>query len=433
LTDIVTASAGTDPFGVSHSLAVTKDGAVWAWGANGHGQLGNDTTTPSPFPVQVLDLTDVVSVAAGSHHSLALKKDGTIWAWGSNDSGQLGVATPSIRKKPQQVAGISGVAQIGAGLQSSYALRTDGSATGTVWSWGANSKGELGDGTLLSKTSPVSGISGVVSLSAGVYFADVLRSDDSVWAWGDNFYGQLADGTPQTNRSQPVAVQVPSGSYQLDCGYFHCLGVRDDGVLWGWGLNSQGILGTDVASFSLGTPIAGIGNVAMATTNHQLSIALKRDGTLWTWGLAYLGDDTTAQRSTPGQLTLRLVEKTGFEDADGDGLSDAAEYELGTDPLNADTNGDGLLDGSAVASGVSATNQDMDGDGVANSLEVQRGTDAFRTDTDGDAVGDGTDCFPLDPTRWQCPPPQPGDTTAPVITLSQPTNATLVNVVPPIP
>lgn len=116
----------------------------------------------------------------------------------------------------------------------------------------------------------------------------------------------------------------------------------------------------------------------------------------------------------------------GDEDPDGDGLSTYDEYRLGTDPLDPDTNDDGLLDGAAVKSGKSPTNLDMDGDGVLNATELQNGTDPFNPDTDGDGVPDGSDCFPLDPTRSQCPPPQGGDTTPPVITLTEPTNAVLI-------
>jgi len=98
---------------------------------------------------------------------------------------------------------------------------------------------------------------------------------------------------------------------------------------------------------------------------------------------------------------------------------------------NADTNGDGIPDGVAIKSGISATNLDMDGDGVSNAVELARGTDPFLADTDGDGVNDGQDCFPLDPSRWQCPAPDPNDHTPPTITLQEPTNATLLSVVPP--
>jgi len=113
-------------------------------------------------------------------------------------------------------------------------------------------------------------------------------------------------------------------------------------------------------------------------------------------------------------------------DPDHDGLGTADEYRHGTNPLDPDSNDDGILDGAAVASGVSATRTDVDGDGLTNAVERAKGTDPFNRDTDADGVGDGQDCFPLDPTRTQCPPPVPGDTTPPVITLIEPTNAVLL-------
>ena len=118
-------------------------------------------------------------------------------------------------------------------------------------------------------------------------------------------------------------------------------------------------------------------------------------------------------------------------DTDGDGVSTFDEYRSGTDPTSRDTNGDGVNDGTAFASGLSATNSDMDGDGLSNVEEALRGTDPFNRDTDGDGVPDGTDCFSLDVTRWQCPPPQPGDTTPPIITVSEPTNTVLIGSIPP--
>ena len=102
-------------------------------------------------------------------------------------------------------------------------------------------------------------------------------------------------------------------------------------------------------------------------------------------------------------------------------------------PRSTDTNGDGIPDGAAKQAGLSLTNTDMDGDGVSNATEAARGTDPFIADTDGDGVADGADCFPLDPTRWQCPLPNPNDHTPPLITLQQPTppTAELIDVEPP--
>ena len=120
-------------------------------------------------------------------------------------------------------------------------------------------------------------------------------------------------------------------------------------------------------------------------------------------------------------------------DHDNDGLTTANEWALGTDPWKADSNGDGIVDGAASSSGGDPLDTDPDGDGVPSEVERAQGTDPFRADTDGDGHPDGEDLYPLDPTRWEGPPPIPGDTTAPLVTLTEPTNATLVSVVPPAP
>jgi hypothetical protein len=121
-----------------------------------------------------------------------------------------------------------------------------------------------------------------------------------------------------------------------------------------------------------------------------------------------------------------LKTKFGLVDSDGDGLLDWKERELGGGPNNPDTNGDGIWDGAAYAAGISLTDADMDGDGVSNTQEIAQGTDPFNPDTDGDGVNDGQDAFPLDPTRWDAPAPDPNDQTPPVITLDEPTHATLL-------
>ena len=117
-------------------------------------------------------------------------------------------------------------------------------------------------------------------------------------------------------------------------------------------------------------------------------------------------------------------------DPDGDGLTTAREWALGTDPLNPDTNGDGIPDGTSVSIGLSATNPDHDGDGLENAVERAVGTDPFHSDTDGDGHGDGADAFALDPTRWEAPPRDPSDHTPPIITLTEPTNHVLISTVP---
>jgi alpha-tubulin suppressor-like RCC1 family protein len=467
--------------GATHSLAVKADGTVWAWGRNNSGQLGDGTTGNGvrAVPTQVSGLTNVVLVAGGGDHSLALKADGTVWGWGSNSSGQLGSSTPSMRTTPAQVGGLTdiiavaagasfslalkkdgrvfawgsltgqatpaqvtglqGVSAIAAGSAFAVALKTDGAPTGTVWAWGTNTNGQLGDGTNVTRTAPVAGASGVVAIGAGASHRIEVRSDGTAWATGRNNNSPLGDGS-NVDRWSPVKAVIPADVRLATGGGYHTLLVRSDRTVWGVGFNTYGQLG-DGSTMTRATPVqAGwftwlTGIVAVAAGEGH-SLALRMDGTVWAFGSnawGELGDGVGGTpRNVPTSVNFTSVDgswETG--DADGDGLPTWRERELGSDPLNPDTNGDGLRDGAAVQSGRSATNPDMDGDGVPNPVELARGTDPFRTDTDGDASNDQADCFPLDPSRWQCPAPTPGDTVPPIITLTDPTNATLISVVPP--
>lgn len=195
--------------GACHSLALKGDGTVWAWGCNNSGQLGDYTTTQRNSPTMVWNLNDISAIAAGAHHGLALKKDGTVWAWGSNAAGQLGEssATPQ-RIVPAQIAGLSNVVAIAAGFQHSLALKNDGS----VWAWGLNSSGQLGDGTLNDRPAPVraTGLTDAVAIAAGYHHSLVLKKEGSVWSWGNNSFGQLGDGST-TFRTAPA----PAGTLNL--------------------------------------------------------------------------------------------------------------------------------------------------------------------------------------------------------------------------
>jgi hypothetical protein len=178
------------------------------------------------------------------------------------------------------------------------------------------------------------------------------------------------------------------------------------------------------------------GAVAVAASgigSHGLAIHM--DGSVWSWGYngdGQLGSGTTANRSTPAPIAgFVLADNTWMTgDADGDGLSNGMEMELGTDPTSSDTNGDGIPDNVSSDAGVDPTNPDLDFDGLTNAKEREIGTDPFRADTDGDGINDGTDCFPLEPARSQCPAPTPGDVTPPSIILQEPTNAILVGSTP---
>ena len=236
LNNVVAVSAG-----YSHSLALLSDGTLWAWGANESGQLGANTfDTTSSSPVQVVGpggvgiLDNVVAVSAGNFHSLALLSDGTVRAWGGNWSGQLGANTfDDYSSSPVQVVGPGGLGILGnvvavsAGESHSLALLSDG----TVWAWGGNWSGQLGDNTFNNASpSPVQvtgpggvGVLGtVVAVSAGWDHSLALLSDGTVRAWGHNSYGGLGDGTIFDHAApvgtSPPGLVVPNGPPVADAG-----------------------------------------------------------------------------------------------------------------------------------------------------------------------------------------------------------------------
>ncbi|MHB8512299.1 MAG: RCC1 domain-containing protein [Actinomycetota bacterium] len=291
--------------GLYHSIAVKSDGTVWAWGNNVDGELGYLTNgSYNSVPQQVGGLSNVIKVSAGEADSVALKIDGTVWAWGSNSNGQLGNDFTHHGITPTQVNGLSNVISIASGWDFNLALKSDG----TVWAWGANSKGQLGDNTTIDNAIPqqVNNLSGVIAIGAGKLSSYAVKTDGTLWAWGWNSYGQLGVGST-TDASAPVQVTSLSHVLAVAGGQAHALAVTSDGNVWAWGLGSSGELGDNsTASSSVPVQASGISNAIAVTGGGYFSAAVKLDGTVWEWGANYdgqLGDNSTTDVHVPIQAT----------------------------------------------------------------------------------------------------------------------------------
>lgn len=293
--------------GQYHSLAAKSDGTVWAWGRNTQGQLGDNSVTQRNSPVQVSSLSGVVSVVAGNGHSAALKANGTVSAWGKNVDGQVGDGSaPTQRNTPASVSGLTGITAISAGSNHTSALKSDG----TVWSWGFNDSGRLGDGTTGSRSAPVqvTGLTGVMSIAGGGNHGVALKSDGTVWSWGANVYGQLGVGTTGTNATvSPVQASGLTGVSKIAGAGSRTLAIKSDGTLWVWGDNTNGAVGDGYDEDPISTPkqINDWTDVIAIGGNHLHSLAIRKDGSIWTWGrtsVRNLGDGSRVWRNSPAEI-----------------------------------------------------------------------------------------------------------------------------------
>jgi len=303
------------------TTVLTRDGAVWAWGADIYGALGDGLPGGLYLrPVRVRGLPPVTAIATGDNSTLALSRDGTVWAWGTTSFGQLGTGNDAdgARVPPARVQGLAHIVAIAVGAPSPdllswtgepigndgyLALRRDG----TVWAWGQTLPLDFNVRTPV----PIAGLRDVVGIALGSHHALALRRDGTVWAWADDDrYGQMGTGvytstlplyTP-TPLLTPTRVPGLTDVAAIAAAGFHSLALKRDGAVWAWGLNVDGALGIGVPCLrgvdwrrgrsevgarcirAVPARVAHLTHVVAIAAGIGRSLALEHDGTAWAWG-----------------------------------------------------------------------------------------------------------------------------------------------------
>lgn len=295
-------SAGGDK-----TIALSVTGKIFGWGDNSSGALGLGAFSGAQFNPTASSngntFTQVVS--GGNAFTIALKSDGTLWSTGINTSGFLGIGNYTNKNTFTQIGVDSNWQSVSAGGSHVLAIKTDG----TLWAWGANTEGQLGNGTTTMSNVPIqigSDTNWQSVAAGGYYFSAAIKTNGTLWVWGNDSYGQLGNGIVTNHTSIPVQIGTDTNWNKISAGQYHVLALKNNGSLWGWGDNSAGNIGIGST-----TPVYVPTQIGIETDWQKISAstfasyAIKSNGTLWSWGYnsnGQLGDGTTVQKNIPTQV-----------------------------------------------------------------------------------------------------------------------------------
>ncbi|WP_395044376.1 T9SS type A sorting domain-containing protein, partial [Flavobacterium sp.] len=300
--------------GSKRSFAKKSNGTLWAWGNNQNGALGissSATTINTPTQIGTENNWSTIKSFAGS--TFAIKQNGTLWAWGANGSGQLGDGTTTNRTTPIQVSLSSNWSKITVGTNHALALKSDG----TLWSWGYNYYGALGNGSNVNIIVPtqVGSDNNWVEISAGGNFSMSIKNDGTLWSWGKNDSGQLGQNN-LININVPTQVGVENNWYKIISSNQHCLALKVNNTLWAWGYNNGYRLGDGtITNRLLPIQIGTANDWAKINAGGASSMGIKNDNSLFVWGYnncGQLGTNDNVSLQIPTQIECLQLSNNQF-------------------------------------------------------------------------------------------------------------------------